>query len=91
MNKYIQQQADYYAGGYPVATGPEVDAKRTAYIAGAMMVQDDIMADLVKLRDNYMRQLQVPGRPREAIGFIAGKLEAINAALDILERYERGD
>ena len=88
MNKYIQQQADWYAGNYPVATGPEVDARRTAYIAGAMRVQDDIQADLVKLRDNYMRQMQVDGRPREAIGFIAGKLEAINAALDILERYE---
>lgn len=88
MNKYIQQQADYYAGGYPVATGPEVDAKRTAYMAGAMMVLDDIQADLVNLRGNYMRQLQVDGRPREAFVYIAGKVEAINAALDILERYE---
>ena len=88
MNKYIQQQADWYAGNYPVATGPEVDARRTAYIAGAMRVQDDIQADLVNLRNNYMRQMQVDGRPREAFGYIAGKVEAINAALDILERYE---
>ena len=89
MNKYIQQQADWYAGNYPVATGPEVDARRTAYIAGAMMVQDDIKADLIKLRDNYMRQMQASvGRPREAFGYIAGKVEALNAVFDILERYE---
>ena len=87
MDKYTQQQADWYAGNYPAATGPEVDARRTAYIAGAMRVQDDIKAELVNLRDNYMRQLQVPGRPREVFGYIAGKVEAINAALDILERY----
>lgn len=87
MNKYIQQQADWYAGNYPVTTGPEVDARRTAYIAGAMRVQDDIQADLVNLRNNYMRQMQVDGRPREAFAYIAGKVEAINAALDILERY----
>ena len=87
MNKYIQQQADWYAGNYPVTTGPEVDARRTAYIAGAMRVQDDIEADIVNLRNNYMRQMQVDGRPREAFGYIAGKAEAINAALDILERY----
>lgn len=87
MNKYIQQQADWYAGNYPVVTGPEVDARRTAYIAGAMRVQDDIQADLVNLRNNYMRQMQVDGRPRGAFAYIAGKVEAINAALDILERY----
>ena len=87
MNKYIQQQADWYAGNYPVTTGSEVDARRTAYIAGAMRVHDDIKADLANLRDNYMRQLQVDGRPREAFGYIGGNAEAINAALDILERY----
>lgn len=87
MNKYIQQQADWYAGNYPVATGPEVDARRTAYIAGAMMVQDDIQADLVKLRDSYMAQLHEGGR-RSGLGFLMGKIEAINVALDILERYE---
>lgn len=90
MNKYIQQQADWYAGNYLVATGPEVDARRTAYIAGAMRVQDDIQADLVKLRDSYMAQLQqlhVGGRG-SGLGFLMGKIEAINAALDILERYE---
>ena len=84
MNKYLQQQADFYAGNYPVVTGPEVDARRTAYIAGAMRVQDDIQADLVNLRNNYMKQMQASvGRPREAFGYIAGKVEAI-----ILERYE---
>lgn len=88
MNKYIQQQADWYAGNYAVATGPEVDVRRTAYIAGAMRVQDDLKADLVKVRDNYMRQMQVDGRPREAFAYIAGKVEAVNAALDILQRYE---
>lgn len=86
MNKYIQQQADWYAGNYPVATGPEVDARRTAYIAGAMRVQDDIMADLVKLRQGYMEQLHVG--MRSGLGFLMGKIEAINAAIDILERYE---
>ena len=87
MNKYIQQQADWYAGNYSVATGPEVDARRTAYIAGAMRVQDDIQADLVKLRDSYMEQLHVGGRG-SGLGFLMGKIEALNAALDILERYE---
>ena len=42
-------------------------------------MQDDIKADLVNLRDNYMRQM--PGRPREAFAYIAGKVEALNAAL----------
>lgn len=86
MNKYIQQQADWYAGNYPVATGPEVDARRTAYIAGAMRVQDDIKTDLVNLRENYMAKLHVGGRG-SGLGFLMGKIEAINAALDILERY----
>ena len=87
MNKYIQQQADWYAGNYPVATGPEVDARRTAYIAGAMRVQDDIQADLVKLRDSYMAQLHDVGGRGSGLGFLMGKIEALNAALDILERY----
>lgn len=44
-------------------------------------------ADLVKLRDSYMAQLHEGGR-RSGLGFLMGKIEAINVALDILERYE---
>lgn len=84
MNKYIQQQADNYAAAH----NAEVDARRTAYIAGSMRAQSDIKAELVSLRDNYMRQLEVPGRSDTGFAFIAGKVEAIHAVLEILKRYE---
>ena len=80
--------ADAYAFGYGKST-ENASASRTGYIAGAMYMADEIVKDIASLRDNYMRQMQASvGRPREAFGYIAGKVEAINAALDILERYE---
>ena len=81
--------ADAYAFGYGKST-ESASASRTGYIAGAMYMADEIVKDIASLRDNYMRQLQVQGRPAEGFAFIAGKVEAINAALDILESCIKG-
>lgn len=79
--------ADAYAFGYGKST-ESASASRTGYIAGAMYMADEIVKDIASLRDNYMRQMRVPGRSREAFAFIAGKLEAANMILEILEKYK---
>lgn len=87
MNKYIQMAADAYAFGYGKST-ENASASRTGYIAGAMYMADEIVKDIASLRDNYMRQMRVPGRSREAFAFIAGKVEAANMILEILKKYK---
>lgn len=87
MNKHIQMVADAYAFGYGKST-ESASASRTGYIAGAMYMADEIVKDIASLRDNYMRQLQVEGRPSEGFAFIAGKVEAANMILEILKKYK---
>lgn len=79
-NKYI---------GHPreVDEGYEVSMRRDAYAKGYRDAVNDIKSRVDALKDNYIRQLEVPDRPALAIRYITGKLNAAEMIVEIIEEY----
>lgn len=81
----IQERADAYIG-HPreVDEGYEVSMRRNAYYDGCTAIMQEIMEKVTALRDNYIRQLEVPREHKNAIHHIQGKLEAAEMIREII-------
>ena len=81
----ILDKANNYIG-HPreVDEGYEVSMRRDAYARGYQDAVNDIKSRVEALRDNYIRQLEVPREHKNAIHHIQGKLEAAEMIREII-------
>ena len=85
--RILDKANDYIGHPREVDEGYEVSMRRDAYAQGYQDAVNDIKSRVEALRDNYIRQMTVDGRPEKTVMFITGKLEAAIMILEYFNEY----